>query len=275
MRFGNLRRATTSATEHSNPDSLRHVVIEFVIVVAGILVALGVDNWRQGRQETQVMRAHLSALAGEMRSNIETIDRIRDKRWQSKRASLETVIGFLNHPDVPVTDTAALLGAFARSTAAATPWLSDNQFEALQNSGDLRLLQDQELAQAIAGSYAAPEVLFSQVRRIQGNYPSVVNELIPAQLQPELNQLGGYYKGERAPGMVDNDDLNDALERIRSRRGELLLLARNEAAVTVAQWYALARLKANFEATLAMLGESDGTVGAAGEPTSTAKPPRP
>jgi hypothetical protein len=93
----------------------------------------------------------------------------------------------------------------------------------------------------------------------------LVNELIPAQLQVEFSQLSGYVQTKNAPALTDDDELNSAVERIRARRQELLMLARNEAAVTIGQWYALTRLKSDFEKVLAELAGPDGT-SASGKP---------
>lgn len=75
-----------------------------------------------------------------------------------------------------------LLQDMAGAAAAATPWLVDNQFQALQNSGHVRLLR---------------------------------------KIQPDMG------------------------------------LARNEAAVATAKWYALARIKENLQTALEELSQWD------------------
>lgn len=92
-------------------------------------------------------------------------------------------------------------------------------------------------------------------RRGSGTYPLVVNELIPSQLQGRFSQLSGYVVGEVAPAIADDDDLTRAIEGIRTRRVELLALARNEAAVATAKWYALARIKRDLEKVLESLAQ--------------------
>lgn len=219
---------------------------EFLTIVLGVLIALAVDGWRQDREELRIASEHLSDVTAELRQNLCTVERIRARQLPRKIESLQTVLQFLNDPETDVEDPAAVLQAFARSTAASKPWLVDNQYQALQNSGNVRLLRRLAPDMALSGLYEGPEVLFSQVERIQGAYPVVVNELIPAQLQSEFSQLSGYALGERAPVMVDHADLAEAIEAIRARRAELLALARNEAAVATGRWYALARLSSDL-----------------------------
>lgn len=236
---------------------MRRLAAEFTIIVAGILLALAVDEWRQDREELRIANEHLSDLASELRGNLCTVERVRVRQLQRKMDNLQTVLQFLNDPAAPVEDPAALLQAFARSTAGARPWLVDNQFQALQNSGNVRFVRKLQPELNLAGLYGGPAVLFSQVDRIQGTYPVVVNELIPAQLQGRFSQLSGYVVGEVAPIVADDDDLTRAIEGIRARRGELLGLARNEAAVATAKWYALARIKRDLEDVLESLARWD------------------
>ena len=230
---------------------------EFLTIVLGVLIALAVDGWRQDREELRVASEHLSDVAAELRRNLCTVERVRALQMPRKIENLQTVLQFLNEPKAEVADPVALLHAFARSTAAAKPWLVDNQYQALQNSGNVRLLRKLQPELVLSGLYEAPDVLFSQVERIQGRYPVVVNELLPAQLQAEFSQLSGYVRGAKAPVLEDDADLAQAVEAIRARRLELLALARGEAAVTAGRWFALTRISNDLSSTLQELARWD------------------
>jgi hypothetical protein len=233
------------------------LLAEFLMIVIGVLVALAVDGWRQDREELRVAREHLTDVSAELRQNLCTVERIRALQLPRKFENLQTVIRFLNDPGAEVADPAALLHAFARSTGAAQPWLVDNQYQALQNSGNVRLLRKLQPELALSGLYEAPEVLFSQVERFQGSYPVAVNQLLPAQLQAGFSQLRGYARGEQAPGLTDDADLVHAVAAIRKRRLELLELARGEAAVATGRWYALTRISSELNRTLQELARWD------------------
>lgn len=230
---------------------MKKLAAELITIVLGVLIALGVDDWRQGREEVKIASEHLSDLTAELRQNLCTVERVRVRHVPRKLENLQTVLTFLNDPDAVVTDPVALLQAFARSTAASRPWLVDNQYQALQNSGNVRLVRKLEPTVVLSSLYQAPEVLFSQAERIQGAYPIVVNQLLPAQLQPQFSQLRGYARGsEDAPALTDDTDLTKAINAIRARRVELLGLARNEAAVATGRWYALTRISMDMHAML-------------------------
>jgi len=246
MRSGFFRRASTGAAAGAGAVSLRNLLAEFVVVVAGILVALGIDNWRQHRQELRMVAEHLSDVALEVGGNVETVEHVQ-RALERKRQALETVITFLkNEPGSPEEAPEKVLRALAVSTQLVAPWLRDNQFQALQNSGNLRLLRNSEfeLADDLAASYAMPGVLFSQVLRLQSAYPAVVQGLLPARMQSSTNPLRNYVRQEKnAPLIADDEDIDVTLDRVRARRGELLPLARSEAAVCTAEWYALERMR--------------------------------
>jgi len=133
----------------------------------------------------------------------------------------------------------------------------DNQHQALQNSGNVRLVTRLQPGLRLSGLYEGPDVLFTQVARLQGAYPVVVNGLLPAQLQAEYSQLRGYAGNKDVPVLRDDGDLSQAIARIRARRVELLDLARSEAAFATARWYALMRIKEDLEEMIIELAAWD------------------
>ncbi|MBP6597100.1 MAG: hypothetical protein KA196_06270 [Arenimonas sp.] len=229
---------------------MKKLAAELFTIVFGVLIALGFDGWRQDREELRVASEHLSDIAAELRNNLCTVERIVALQMPRKFDGLQTVLDFLNHPESEVADPAALLQAFVRSTSTARPWLVDNQYQALQNSGNVRLLRKLAPELSLGSLYEGPDVLFAQEERIRGAYPMVVNQLIPAQLQSGLSLLKSYANGAESPMLVDNPDLDQAIEAIRERRLELLALARSEAAVATARWYALSRASTDLRSTL-------------------------
>ena len=238
--------------------SLKHMAAEFLIVVLGILVALGIDQWRQNRQELQVLDDSLTGVAAEIRGNIWTVERVRDTALTVKMHGLEKVIAFLSAPDAPVEDPAALLRTLADSSMSVKPWIVDDQLAGLRDSGNLRLLRNPDLARHLTDTYAAPRVLLSQVESTQGAYPLVVYQLLPASMQSKVNRMRWYLRvGRTAPVIADPAGASEAVEQIRARRVELLSLARGEAAVATGTWYALERMDSELHQVLAALATWD------------------
>ena len=179
---------------------MKHFATEFLIIVAGILAALAVDQWRQDREELRILNESLADVAVEIRGNISTVERIQNRALVQKMNGLGTVLRFLSDPQAPVDDLMELLKAFAVSARGATPWLVNDRFEALRNSGNLRLLRDANLVNSLVEAYEGPQVLYSQVERLQGTYPTVVNEIIPATMQVQWNPIRWYVQAVHRPG---------------------------------------------------------------------------
>jgi hypothetical protein len=81
---------------------MKKLAAEFAVIVAGILLALAVDEWRQDREELTIASEHLSDVALELRSNLCTVERIRVRSLQPKIENLQTVLQFLNDPETQV-----------------------------------------------------------------------------------------------------------------------------------------------------------------------------
>lgn len=230
--------------------------IEFFIIVTGILAALAVDEWRENRQEQEILDEYLADLASEVDSNLASLQNIRSGPLRLKLEGLKTVIRFCQSDVIDVDDPDAFLTSLVRSADAASPWFVTHRFEALQNSGSLRLVRNPELTSSIAGAYEAPNVLLGQVETFRGGYRPFAAELIPARYQSRLNHLAGYVSVDTvAPVIDDRQDLDQVLQQIHAQRDRLLALARNESAVATGQWYAFARIEGQMKFLLRALAE--------------------
>jgi len=242
----------------SGDEPIRRAVFEFVVIVTGVLVALAADEWRQERQELRELNGYVVSVLDEVRDNLGTIQVIKSALTTRKLAGLETVIAQLESGDTTVDDPEGFIRQIAYSADTATPWFTYSRFEALKTSGLLRLLEDDDLADSLSSTFQAPQVLLDQVKLLQGDYPIVVNEAIPASYQAELNPLRGYSR-EAAPEIAIDIGAKEAVDLIHQDRERLLRLARGEAALATAKWYALNRLAEQFFGLERQLAERLGT----------------
>jgi hypothetical protein len=232
----------------SNPGwaPVRRATFEFLVIVIGVLVALTADEWRQERGELQDLDEHLASVLEEVRYNAETVRIVRAGISARKIAGLESVIAHLESGEKTVPDPDALLKDLAESAAVWRPFLSRNSFDALKNSGLLRLARDDDLDDTLSGTYQVPEILFDQVALMQGDYPVAVNEFIPSPYHSELSGMR-TYSGGTAPQVALDIGARDAVALIYEDRDRLLKLARGETAVATAVWYALTRILDDFQ----------------------------
>ena len=237
---------------------MRRAVFEFLVIVIGVLVALAADEWRQTRAEFRDLEEHLTSVLDEVRDNLSNVSAVRGGISARKIAGLETIIAHLESGDTTVSDPDTLLKALADSAAVWRPFVSRNRFDALNTSGLLRLAVGDELRDVLAGTYEVPETLLGQVALMQGDYPIVVNEIIPSTYQSSLSGMRSYIVEGTAPEIAIDIGAEDAVELIHEDRARLLRLARGEAAVATAVWYALTRIQADFRELEPLLADRVG-----------------
>jgi hypothetical protein len=223
-------------------SALQRAAFEFLIIVTGVLVALAVDEWRQERADLRELNQHLILLLDEVEQNLGAVGYIRVSLTQIKNVGLETVIAHLESGDKSVENPDEFLQAFSASTLVAIPWFTHSRFEALKSSGAMRLLEP-ELAGNISEAFGAPDILLPQVDLLQGEYPVVAHQFIPATHQSELSPLRYYVENADAPEIVFDITAEEAIDLIHENREHLLMLARGEAALVTAKWYALMRIE--------------------------------
>jgi len=69
--------------------SWRSLLIEVGVIVFSVLLALGVDEWRGGRQEREEVAVAMRAIRGEIADNRRKLEAriLARRRWGSTRAS--------------------------------------------------------------------------------------------------------------------------------------------------------------------------------------------
>ena len=118
---------------------LRYAVGEIVLVVVGILIALQVNNWNEGRRQRARELHYLANIRNDLTLNIAEIDRYIETR-NSRTASAEAVLEYFEGK--PLDD----LDAFNRETIDVYTWQKffqiDNTFQELTNSGNLAIISN-------------------------------------------------------------------------------------------------------------------------------------
>ena len=120
-------------------------VRELVILVAGILIAFGLESWRSGRVERAEVRAELRSVQIELDENLGTLDDYLEWHRRSLRAT-EDLIARLAEGEDAVAPDSILWGV------VFTPTYDPRRgaLDALINSGRLALVEDQELRRDLA-----------------------------------------------------------------------------------------------------------------------------
>ena len=236
--------------------TLQRALFEFLVIVMGITVAFLVDEWRQERQEQDLIDQYLVRLSSEAKNNLWSTRNVRDRFLASKMDALGEVITYARQPDTQEVDLPTLITALNRTNRDVIPWFVKYQYNAFINTGSQRLLNDPELMQVLSSTYEADRVLFSQIEEIRGPYQRFISQLIPAEYQSTNNRLAIYVGNDiSAPVINDNEQEQELLNKLNHHKPELLRLARLESDVATATWYALTRIEQQLELVITHLEE--------------------
>jgi hypothetical protein len=121
---------------------------EIFVVVAGVLIAFGLNAWWAERSARIEEQTHLRSLMRDFELNVGVFDEIMNRAQRSADASLELLQLARNQPDADPARVRALLGPVF-SSYRKKPVL--DAYEALVSSVGLTLIRDEKLRAALAG----------------------------------------------------------------------------------------------------------------------------
>jgi hypothetical protein len=122
------------------------LVAEFLVIVVGVLVALGVDQWVQDRQDRALEAEYLERLIEDVRYDLDELEFIRDR----SATSMEHARLVLDRAWVRRAPADSLIGAAYSASQTRAPDLSRATFEELVSSGRIDLLRSREVREALA-----------------------------------------------------------------------------------------------------------------------------
>ncbi len=193
---------------------------EFVLIVLGVLVALAVETALENRKDGQLRDEYLSRLRGDIELDRLALNRRIEFFTDVQRFSGETLGWLGTDRDV---DQEALLAAYY--AAEIWPFLPvRNTYDDLQNTGNIRLLDDIDLRTRLSGYYNKANTSISgwtpseDYRRIiRGVIPNDVQALIRQNCPTTLDfdQAPSGFPPCELPG-VDYDELTRLFAALRA-----------------------------------------------------------
>jgi hypothetical protein len=129
------------------------VLSELIVIVVGVLIAFQVESWRDSVESRRREQAQLMALVADFNENVA---RLRDaEAFQSRSLRAYRQVLAIGTGDVPMPppDSAYTLFRRVRQFARFEP--VTGAYDAMVSSGDLRLLQSQELRAHLAAFVGA------------------------------------------------------------------------------------------------------------------------
>ena len=132
------------------------VLIEILVVIIGLVAAFQVDRWWEARGDRASEEAYLSRLIAEVEGDI--------PKLEYAIGLAEVRLGFADllveagvDPLAALAEPGIFLAAVSQAAYTYTPTLSSNTFEDLRSTGNLKLIRDADLKQALHEYYRYDE----------------------------------------------------------------------------------------------------------------------
>lgn len=130
------------------------VVIELLVVVVGILIALQVDQWAQGREARQTERTYLLRLKEDLQ--IERTRAVDAMEFGKSRLEAVEYLGrTVTDPAFVTNDPTGLPWAIETAAWRSFPKITSFVYDELQNTGKMSLIRSVALRRALAEHYAS------------------------------------------------------------------------------------------------------------------------
>lgn len=130
--------------EHVKAQHWTAVAIDFVIVVAGILIAFQITEWNEARRERIRERDYLVRIAAELDRSIESINYSVGRSKQREDFG-RFLIRSVSEPDIVRADPGRFVMAFVQAGYTFSPIIRGHTFEEIKATGDLDIFRDKVL----------------------------------------------------------------------------------------------------------------------------------
>ena len=191
----------------------KYAIGEIILVVLGILIALQINNWNEGRKDRLEEQELLNQLQSEFQSNLDQLDQKIELRNNMLKASIK-ILDYIDNPETRETDS--ILRHLGYTVIAPTfdPIVND-----IISSGRIQLLQNRSLKEKLS-RWTSELVQVTEEEQVWLNYRS--NYYTPLLIDYSLyrNLINGYWKANIIgafhldKGTKTNFDLGSSKKRL-------------------------------------------------------------
>lgn len=196
-------------------------VIDILVVVLGITIAFGLNNWRENRQNAKLEQQYLKNMKEDLVKDTVRLVEIKEEMtgvFTRINRMLELSPNKDNADSIP-----KYLGALNYDFFIFFP--EDYTYQTLQQSGDIAIIQNDSIRQVISHLYDNYELIellrevaydyqFNLILPLVANYDSRRNKIIDPFIYttPAFDNAVGYYRSalRNYRGLI-----NDSLEKHR------------------------------------------------------------
>lgn len=169
---------------------MQWLLSETLVVVLGVLIALGLSDYWTYRQERVLEVEYLRRIQADVSADIDYVDVFIRDLWVRKLRALDAVAPIVRGIEPVPEETELFLRNVALAGlggASSTRWVTSTTFDDLKSTGNLRLIRDANLRRTIAVYYSDFETFYGRSRDRRSGYVQYVHSLLPAELREDMN----------------------------------------------------------------------------------------
>jgi len=177
------------------------VIGELLIVLVGVIMALGADRWNQARLDRAAAGDYLAALQEDLREDMAALA-AEIHRAEDREAAARLILGVVLGRE-PIRDPSAFVLDVVNASTYGEPVQSRETFDDLVATGRLSLIRDETLRRRLADYYHFIERRSQsydlQRQRVWGDYLPLSVTAVPLDLQEWAYRV----EGRRESGRTD------------------------------------------------------------------------
>jgi hypothetical protein len=207
-----LRRVT----EQVNAQNWTAIAIDFVIVVTGVYIGIQVSNWNAARVDEVRASAYLERIVADLDADLAALAD-RQKFWREVSGYGETALRYAETGTAGDASHWALLLAYFQASQVAEHIPVQATYDELKSAGDLELIADLEVRNALARYYnftGAGTVVERPAYRVH------VRGVIPLEIQTYIwdscyaSDQFGNQKMFDCPSPVDEERAREIIDKL-------------------------------------------------------------
>tara|TARA_R110000868_G_scaffold100893_15_gene277695 strand:+ start:97 stop:873 length:777 start_codon:yes stop_codon:yes gene_type:complete len=205
-----------SITKHVKDQNWFAVALDFVIVVFGVYIGIQLGNWNEERVDQARSQQYMKWMANDLTQEI-SIYNDRVQFWQQVSEYGLAVLDEANTGETSLSSWELIIAYFQASQSAEF-FPSNATFEELQSAGDLELVRNADLRNALSEYYAYPGV---ENLRERPRYREHIRSLLPARIQKYIwlncyGTDGALQVLKACPSPITQTESEAIIDRLKS-----------------------------------------------------------
>jgi hypothetical protein len=188
---------------------------ETLIIVLGVLIAFGVNDYWSDRQDRKLELQYMKRLLGDLQGDSEWVTRYYNNAVAQKFDALNAIAPVVRGKEpVPEDVETFLRNVTLGAIGGASPnyFVIATTFEDLKATGNLRLLKDTEIRRKLNEYYVGYNNQHQRILSRRSDYFMFVHAILPAELRADMTM-----------DKIREFGVERALEKIMSPEFEVLL----------------------------------------------------